>query len=34
MRRKDTKVIYRNLGKEKAWGIAHIGNNKIEIDPG
>jgi hypothetical protein len=32
-RRKDTKVVYRNLGKEKAWGIAHIGNNKIEIDP-
>ena len=30
---KDTKVIYRKLGREKAYGIAHIGNNKIEIDP-
>ena len=29
---KKTKVIERHLGKEKAWGIAHIGANKIEID--
>lgn len=31
-KRKDTKVIYRHLGKERAWGLAHIGDNKIEID--
>lgn len=27
------KVIYRKLGREKAWGQAHCGENKIEIDP-
>lgn len=31
-KQKNTKVVYRKLGKEKAWGIAHIENNKIEID--
>jgi hypothetical protein len=31
-RPKNTKVVHRNLGKEKAWGIAHIGENKIELD--
>jgi len=30
---KKTKVIYRHLGKERAWGQAHIEANKIEIDP-
>lgn len=30
---KKTKVIERHLGREKALGIAHIGVNKIEIDP-
>lgn len=29
---KPTKVIIRKLGKERAHGIAHIGDNKIEID--
>lgn len=27
------KVVYRKLGKEKAWGQAHIDSNTIEIDP-
>ena len=27
------KVVYRKLGKEKAWGKAHIDSNTIEIDP-
>lgn len=27
------KVVYRKLGKEKAWGQAHIDDNTIEIDP-
>lgn len=31
--RRDTKVIHRPLGREGAYGIAHIGYNKIEIDP-
>jgi len=30
--RKNTKVVYRKLGKENAFGVAHIGNNKIEVD--
>lgn len=29
---KDTKVVYRKLGQERAFGQAHIGRNKIEID--
>lgn len=29
---KKTKVIHRPLGKERAYGIAHIEANKIEID--
>jgi hypothetical protein len=29
---KKTKVIHRKLGKEQAWGQAHIEANKIEID--
>lgn len=29
---KNTKVVHRKLGKEAAWGIAHIEANKIEID--
>lgn len=29
----DMKVVYRKLGKEKAWGQAHIDSNTIEIDP-
>ena len=28
-----TKVVIRKLGKERAWGLAHLGDNKIEIDP-
>jgi hypothetical protein len=28
-----TKVVIRPLGKERAWGLAHIGENLIEIDP-
>ena len=27
------KVVYRKLGKEKAWGQAHTDSNMIEIDP-
>ena len=26
------KVVHRKLGKEKAWGLADIENNTIEID--
>jgi hypothetical protein len=26
------KVIHRKLGKEKAYGLAHIDSNTIEID--
>lgn len=29
---KHTKVVHRKLGKEQAWGLAHIGKNKIEVD--
>jgi hypothetical protein len=32
-KRKAVKVIWRKLGKEKAWGQATIGENLIEIDP-
>jgi hypothetical protein len=31
--RKPAKVIWRKLGKERAWGQATIGENLIEIDP-
>jgi len=27
------KIVYRKLGKEKAWGQAHIVDQTIEIDP-
>jgi hypothetical protein len=27
------KVVYRKLGKERAWGQAHIHDNTIEVDP-
>jgi hypothetical protein len=27
------KIVYRRLGREKAWGQAHCGENTIEIDP-
>ena len=30
--RKNTKIIVRKLGKEKVWGLAHIGDNEIELD--
>ena len=30
---KAIKVIYRKLGKEKAWGQAHSHNNSVELDP-
>ena len=26
------KIVYRRLGREKAWGQAHCGENTIEID--
>ena len=32
-RRNKVKVVFRKLGKEKAWGQATIGENLIEIDP-
>lgn len=31
-RRKKTKVIYRPLGKERAYGLADVNNNTIELD--
>ena len=30
---KSVKVVWRKLGKERAWGQATIGENLIEIDP-
>ena len=30
---KKTKVVLRKLGREKAFGLAHFDDNKIEIDP-
>jgi hypothetical protein len=30
---KSAKVVWRKLGKERAWGQATIGENLIEIDP-
>lgn len=33
MSRKKSKVVYRRLGREKAWGQATIGEGLIEIDP-
>jgi len=27
------KIVYRKLGREKAWGQAHCADNTIEIDP-
>ncbi len=32
-RKPAVKVIWRKLGKERAWGQATIGENLIEIDP-
>lgn len=32
-RRSKSKVVYRRLGREKAWGQATIGEGLIEIDP-
>lgn len=29
---KSTKVTHRKLGKEKVWGLAHVGFDAIEID--
>jgi hypothetical protein len=31
--RKKVKVVWRKLGKERAWGQATIGEDLIEIDP-
>lgn len=31
-KKKIHKVVHRKLGKEKAWGLADIENNTIEID--
>lgn len=33
MSRKKSKVVWRRLGREKAWGQATIGEGLIEIDP-
>jgi len=30
--RKNLKITIRKLGKEKSWGLAHLGNNEIELD--
>ena len=27
------KVVHRRLGRERAWGQAFIGENKLEVDP-
>jgi len=32
-RKSKTKVVWRKLGKERAWGQATIGEGLIEIDP-
>jgi len=32
-RRPKSKVVWRRLGREKAWGQATIGEGLIEIDP-
>jgi len=32
-RRQKSKVVWRHLGREKAWGQATIGEGLIEIDP-
>ena len=32
-RKSKVKVVWRKLGKEKAWGQATIGEDLIEIDP-
>jgi hypothetical protein len=32
-RKNKVKVVWRKLGKEKAWGQATIGEDLIEIDP-
>ena len=29
---KQTKVSLKKLGKERVWGLAHIGDNKIDLD--
>lgn len=26
------KVIYKKLGRERAWGQAHLGDNTVELD--
>lgn len=33
MSSRKSKVVFRKLGREKAWGQATIGENLIEIDP-
>jgi hypothetical protein len=30
---KPVKVVHRRLGRERAWGQAFIGENKLEVDP-
>ena len=30
---KPVKVVHRRLGRERAWGQAFLGENKLEIDP-
>ena len=30
--KKNPKVTIRKLGKEKSWGLAHLGSNEIELD--
>ena len=32
-RKPKVKVVVRRLGRERAWGQAFIGENKLEIDP-
>jgi hypothetical protein len=32
-RRKSVKVVFRKLGRQRAWGQATIGEGLIEIDP-
>ena len=32
-RKSKVKVVSRRLGRERAWGQAFIGENKLEIDP-
>jgi hypothetical protein len=33
MAKRKLKIVERKLGREKAWGLYYVGDNKIEVDP-